>query len=258
MHPWLITTLCITLLTPLISQAEVYPKQRSNRQQAVTLCNDYRQTNRLPCFVSRNQCPRGFEVIEHFTDSSGPRFSACRDRRHERPRHSRPAENLYSNNNPQLLKQFDRLIAEIEKRQVGSSKPLPKASRERLGLFFSAIDLNTIELAHSKALASGCFTDCRQIFCASADQVDAWTTPQAPTLSIKLLHQLAHMERCEIHGGRDRFVPAWLKHLPEDILDDLDRGEAIDTEKIRFAVVMESHANNRAESICRLLRCENQ
>ncbi|MBT3062873.1 MAG: hypothetical protein AB2660_14580 [Candidatus Thiodiazotropha sp.] len=258
MRPWLIITICITLFSPFISQAEPYPEQRSNRQLAVTVCNDYRENNRLPCFVSRNDCPRGFEVIERFTDSSGPIFSACRDKRHERPRLSMPPGGRFAGKNPQLLKQFDRLVSAIEKGQVGRSMHLPKASREQLAHFFSAIDLTRIKLVYSKALANGCFTDCRQIFCASGDQVNAWTDPQAPVLSIRLLHQLAHVERCEIQGGRERFVRTWLKHLPDEVFNALDRGEAIDTEMIHFAMYMESHANNRAESICRRLSCERE
>lgn len=150
MRPWQFTIICISLLSPFISQADPNPVQRSNRQLAVTVCNDYRETNRLPCFVSRNDCPRGFEVIERFADSSGPTFSACRDKRHERPRHSRPPGSLYASKNPQLLKQFDRLVREIEKRQIGRSMHLPKASQEKLAHFFSAIDLNRIKLGYSK------------------------------------------------------------------------------------------------------------
>ncbi|MEW8506642.1 MAG: hypothetical protein AB2598_08035 [Candidatus Thiodiazotropha sp.] len=253
MHPWQITTICIALLSPLFCQAETHLEHRSNRQLAVTVCNDYRVTNRLPCFVSRNDCPSGFEVIEHFSDNRGPAFSACRDKRHERPR---PTHSLYAGKNPQLLKQFDRLLSEIEKRQVGKLIRLPKASQEKLRIFFTAIDLNTIELGHSKALQKGCFTDCRKIFCARGGEIDAWADPQRPLLSKTLLHQLAQAERCEIQGGRDRFLLAWLKHLPDDIFDALDRGEAIDTKMIRYATYLEGHATNRAESICRRVRCE--
>ncbi|MCG8022484.1 MAG: hypothetical protein JAZ02_00645 [Candidatus Thiodiazotropha endolucinida] len=127
--------------------------------------------------------------------------------------------------------------------------------RIKLTVFFSGIELSRIRLAHSKALTNGCFTDCRMIFCASKDQVDVWTNPHAPVLTIRLLHQLAHAERCEIQGGQHRFVQTWLRHLPEDVLTALERGDPIDTKKIHFAIYMETHANNRAESICRRVRC---
>jgi hypothetical protein len=50
MRLWHITTVCLTLLNLDNSQAEFIPEQRSNRQMAVTICSDYRETNRLPCF----------------------------------------------------------------------------------------------------------------------------------------------------------------------------------------------------------------
>jgi hypothetical protein len=238
------------------SQAEVNTEHRSNRQMAVTVCNDYRETNRLPCFVSRKACPRGFEVIEHFSTNHGVSFSACRDKRHERPsRLGRSSNRLGGTNNQPLLKQFDRLINEIQTQRSGASSKLPKASREKLSLFFSGLDLSRIELAHSRALKHGCFTDCRQIFCANKDQVDSWTHPDTPVLSTNLLHQLAHAERCEIMGGRDRFVQAWLRHLPDEVLNALKRGDPIDTDKIHFTMFMESHAETRAESICRRVGC---
>ncbi|MEW8026733.1 MAG: hypothetical protein AB2792_08875 [Candidatus Thiodiazotropha sp.] len=255
MRLWYVTTICLILLHPGNSQADTRTQQRSNRQLAVTVCNDYRETNRLPCFVSRKECPRGFEIIEHFASSNGPSFSACRDKRHERPRHNRASSRLYNAKNQQLLDQFDKLIGEIERQQTGTFAHLPQVSQDKLSIFFSGIDLNGIRLAHSKALANGCFTDCRQIFCARKDQVDLWTNPDTPVLSIKLLHQLAHAERCEIQGGRDRFVQAWLRHLPDDVLTALERGNPIDTEKIHFAIFMETHASNRAESICRRIGC---
>ncbi|MCG7880351.1 MAG: hypothetical protein AB2614_00690 [Candidatus Thiodiazotropha endolucinida] len=250
-----ITTICLTLFILGNSQAEIEHAQRSNRQMAVTVCNDYRETNRLPCFVSRKEYPGGFEVIERFANSTGPSYSACRDKRHERPRHYRSSSRLYNTNNQQLLDQFKRLIGEIERHQTGAPAHLPQASQDKLAVFFSGIDLSRIRLAHSKALTNGCFTDCRMIFCASKDQVDVWTNPHAPVLTIRLLHQLAHAERCEIQGGQHRFVQTWLRHLPEDVLTALERGEPIDTKKIHFAIYMETHANNRAESICRRVRC---
>ncbi|PVV15896.1 MAG: hypothetical protein B6D77_01460 [gamma proteobacterium symbiont of Ctena orbiculata] len=256
MRLWHITTICLALICLSNSQAEINPEHRSNRQLAVTVCNDYRETNRLPCFVSRKECPRGFEVIERFSDSTGPSFSACRDKRHERPaRLARSSNNLFNAKNQQLVEQFDRLISIVEKHRTGAASRLPKASRDKLALFFSGIDLNSIELAHSKALMNGCLTDCRQIFCADKDQVDAWTNPQTPVLSLKLLHQLAHAERCEIKGGRDRFIQTWLRHLPDETLAALERGDPLDTQKIHFAMFMQSNASNRAESICRRVGC---
>jgi hypothetical protein len=255
MRLWQILSICLALFSPNNSQAEIDAEQRSNRQMAVTVCNDYRETNRLPCFVSRQQCPRGFEAIEHFSNSSGSSFSACRDKRHERPSRRNRTSQHYHTKNQQLLAHFERLTKQIEKHQTGTGTPLPKASRDKLAIFFSAIDLKSIRLAHSKALASGCFTDCRQIFCANKDQIEAWSNPYEPTLSHKLVHQLAHAERCEIQGGRKRFTQTWLRHLPEDLLIALERGEPIDTERIHYATYMESHTNNRAESICRRVGC---
>ncbi|MBV2123593.1 MAG: hypothetical protein KUF75_00420 [Candidatus Thiodiazotropha sp. (ex Ctena orbiculata)] len=113
-----ITTICLTLFILGNSQAEIEHAQRSNRQMAVTVCNDYRETNRLPCFVSRKECPGGFEVIERFANSTGPSYSACRDKRHERPRHYRSSSRLFNTNNQQLLDQFKRLIGEIERHQT--------------------------------------------------------------------------------------------------------------------------------------------
>jgi hypothetical protein len=255
MRRWHITIICLTLFSLNNSQAEFNPQQRSNRQMAVTVCNEYRETNRLPCFVSRKACPRGFEVIQHFTNNNGPSFSACRDKRHERPSRLSKTGNRLNAKSHQLLEQFNRLTHEIEKQQTGATLQLPKATREKLAVFFSGIDLSSITLAHSKALINGCFTDCRQIFCARKNQVEAWANPDAPILSIKLLHQLAHAERCEIQGGRDRFVQIWLRHLPEAVFTALERGKPIDTEQIHFAIYMESHASNRAESICHRVGC---
>jgi hypothetical protein len=255
MRLWQLFIACLALLSLGDSHAERDPEHRSNRQMAVTVCNDYREMNRLPCFVSRKTCPRGFEAIEHFSNSHGPSFSACRDKRHEHPSiHNRPVK-PYNTRNQQLLDQFNRLISEVEKHRTGNPVPLPKSSRERLSLFFSAIDLDSIRLTHSAALANGCFTDCRQIFCASKNRIEAWTHPHTPILSFNLLHQLAHAERCEIQGGRDRFVQLWLHHLPDDVFTALKNGDPVDTQKIHYATYMESHANNRAESICRRVGC---
>lgn len=250
-----ISIICLTLLNLNNSQAESVHEQRSNRQMAVTVCNDYREANRLPCFVSRKTCPKGFEAIEHFSNNPGPSFSACRDKRHEHPaRMKRPGEYPHAKNQ-QLLGQFDQLVREMEKHQTGTPAPLPKPSQERLSIFFTAIDLTSIRLVHSKALASGCFTDCQQIFCADKGEIEAWTRPQHPSLSLNLLHQLAHAERCEIQGGRDRFVQIWLRHLPDEVFTTLERGDPLDSEQIHYATYMESHASNRAESICRRLGC---
>jgi hypothetical protein len=253
MRLWHIITICLALFSLTNSRAESDPAQRSNRQMAVTTCNDYREAHRLPCFVSRQECPRGFEVIERYSSSSGPSFSACRDKRHERPTRLNRTSQLFLAKNQRLLELFDRLTHEIEQHKTGTPAPLPRDSQKRLAVFFSAIDLNSIRLAHSNALKNGCFTDCQQIFCASKKQVEAWTNPHAPILSTSLLHQLAHAERCEIQGGRERYLQTWLRHLPEDLLTDLEHGEPIDTQKIHYATYMESHATNRAESICRRL-----
>jgi hypothetical protein len=252
---WHITIFCLTLFNLNNSHADLNTEQRSNRQMAVTVCHDYRETNRLPCFVSRKTCPSGFEVIQKFSNSAGPSFSACRDKRHERPPRHGTAGNRFNTRHQQLLKQFDRLTREIEKQQTGASSHLPKASREKLALFFSGIDLSSITLAHSKALANGCFTDCRQIFCAQKNQIEAWTNPDTPIVSIKLLHQLAHVERCEIQGGRERFIQIWLRHLPDAIFTALKHGNPIDTAQVHYAIYMENHASNRAESICHRLGC---
>ncbi|MCU7922199.1 MAG: hypothetical protein KZQ88_05825 [Candidatus Thiodiazotropha sp. (ex Dulcina madagascariensis)] len=251
-----IVLFCLGLWVVSYSHADTYSERRSNRQMAVTVCNDYRETNRLPCFVSRGDCPRGFEVLQRFTDSPGTAFSACRDLRHERPAvMNRSSTNLVSAKRQQLLEHFNKLIAAIEKQRIGETHRLPKASLEKLSIFFSGFDLDSIELGQSKALSKGCFTDCQRIFCASGSQVNAWTDPQTPTLSIKLLHQLAHAERCEIQGGRERFVLSWIRHLPDEVLTSLERGDPIDTDQIHFAMYMENHAKNRAESVCRRLRC---
>ncbi|MCU7929817.1 MAG: hypothetical protein KZQ90_03375 [Candidatus Thiodiazotropha sp. (ex Codakia rugifera)] len=258
MHHWHIALFCLGLLVVFCSYADPHTDRRSNRQMAVTVCNDYRENNRLPCFVSRNKCPRGFEVIQQFKGNSGTAFSACRDLRHERPPNlNRSSSNLATAKKRQVLEHFNRLMKEIERQQVGQSLRLPKASLNQLSIFFSGLNLETIKLGQSKALSKGCFTDCRQIFCADNSQIIAWTDPQSPILSMQLLHQLAHAERCEIQGGRERFVLSWLRHLPEDVLTSLERGDPIDTEQIHFAMFMENHAKNRAESVCRRLRCQS-
>ncbi|MEJ2612972.1 MAG: hypothetical protein P8179_23660 [Candidatus Thiodiazotropha sp.] len=119
---------------------------------------------------------------------------------------------------------------------------------------FSPLQLDKIAIFRSEALSSGCFTDCQQIYCSANEQLDHWADPNAP-ISIHLLHQLAHVERCEILGGRNRFVLAWLKYVPEEVLTNLKQGNPIDTDQLQYTMYVEGHTKNRSESICHHIHC---
>jgi hypothetical protein len=244
--------LVVSLCMSSASYADYYSKTRSNRQMAATTCNDYRENNRLPCFVSRTKCPRGFELIQSFSDHRGASFVACRDSRHERPPHLNHSR--WVNRDKLLLQQFDQLVDQVKKKQIGKPLHLAKSTRYMLNTFFSPLQLDKIAIFRSEALSSGCFTDCQQIYCSANEQLDHWADPNAP-ISIHLLHQLAHVERCEILGGRNRFVLAWLKYVPEEVLTNLKQGNPIDTDQLQYTMYVEGHTKNRSESICHHIHC---
>ncbi|MGD9163598.1 MAG: hypothetical protein PVF13_02440 [Chromatiales bacterium] len=221
------------------------------RQQAVEACNEYRHTQRQSCFISRDDCPRGFKVLAEFSDDTGNRFTACRDGRHEqrtqKPSHLRGAQK------EELLAQYDQLIASLESQRIAPPQLLPETTIDTLSGYFPGFPLNRLSLKRTRALSQGCFTDCMQIFCADDEQITEWTDPDNPRITRNLLHQIVHGERCEREGGRERFIIHWFQHLPDDIQEKLLASEPIDAERIHFAMYMESHANIRATSLCRRL-----
>ena len=257
MHRWHIAFITIGLCISSAGFADRYTETRSNRQMAVTTCNDYRESNRLPCFVSRNKCPRGFEVIQRFSNTPGASFVACRDLRHERPAITNRAT-LTSTKKQELLQHFSQLVSQVQQRRIGEPLHLPKPTLDKLSSFFSHIQLDKVTIHRSEALEKGCFTDCQEIYCSSNERLDNWIDPKSTRIPSGLLHQLAHAERCEIKGGRERFLLAWLRHLPDELLTTLEQGKPIDANRIHFVMYMERHAKNRTESICRRIHCTNE
>jgi hypothetical protein len=221
------------------------------RQQAVEACKDYRRSQRKSCFISRGDCPRGFEVLAEFSDESGNRFTACRDDRHEQLRQK--SADLRGLPRDELLAQYNQLIATLESRLVGPPKSLPQRSVDTMSGYFPGPLLKRLTLLNTQSLTQGCFTDCQQIFCADDGQIAGWTDPDHPHITTSLLHQIVHAERCEREGGRERFISNWFEHLPDDVYEKLLAQEPIDASRIHFAMYMESHAKIRAASLCRRL-----
>ncbi len=221
------------------------------RQKAAAACDEYSRTQRQPCFVSRSSCPPGFMPLAEFSDDYGNRFIACQDGRHEA---SGPtAHDLRELPQDQLLSQYNRLLDSLENRRIEPPKFLTGAVAEELQPQFRGVPLNRLSLINTRALSQGCFSDCDRVYCADDGQIMRWTDTEQPQITRYLLHQIAHAERCEWEGGRDRFVSRWFQYLPEDILQKLDEGHPIDADRVHFAMYMESHANNRADSVCRQL-----
>ncbi len=236
---------------PLCACASSLARRHTLRQQAVEVCDEYRRDQRQPCFISRGDCPHGFEALADFSDDSGYRISACRDSRNEQP-HLQIA-NLRGMSRDQLLAQYDLLVSHLESRLVGPPKPLPESTLDALNGYFPGYPLNRLSLMRTRALSQGCFSDCNRIFCADNGQIAMWTNPEHPRINRNLLHQIVHGDRCEQEGGRERFVAHWFEHLPDDVYQKLQANAPIDADRIHFAMYMESHADNRAESLCRRL-----
>lgn len=225
--------------------------RHQTRLKAVKVCNEYRREKQKSCFISSGDCPGGFEVLADFSDENGNRFTACRDGRHERPE---PASSgLHGMSQEQIEEQYDELIEHLESQSVGQPQKLPRGTVERLGIHFHSLSLDSLLLIRTRTLSQGCFSDCGRIFCSVEGPIALWTDIDAPRISRYLLHQIAHAEDCKRIGARARFVDKWFRHLPDDIYQKLRAGEPIDARRIHFAMYMESHANHRAESICRQL-----
>ena len=246
----------IGLALSLPAAADHHKESRSNRQKAVTVCNDYRVKNRLPCFVSRNRCPLGFEVLERFNQAPGTEYLACRDLRHERPATMQQKRGV-TDKRQRLLQQFDQLVERAVDSTVGATISLPESTLNKLSTFFSQISLEKITIHRSQAISKGCFNDCQKIYCSAEEPINAWIQPDAKQISTNLLIQVAHAERCEIQGGRERYITNWLRDLPASLLDKLQQGSGFDASKIRYAKYIEAHARNRAKSVCRRMLCSD-
>ncbi len=221
------------------------------RQQAAAVCSGYRQQQHQSCFISRGDCPRGFSPLDEFSDEAGNRFSACRDSRNEHP--NKHVANLRGLAPSELLAQYDHLIANLEGQRLGPPLTLPKSTIETLVSHFPGLPLQRLTLITTQALSQGCFSDCSRIFCANDGQIADWTDTDHPRITRNLLHQIVHADRCLREGGRERFVANWFEHLPDDVYKKLQNGEPIDAARIHFAMYMESHANDRADNLCRHL-----
>ncbi|MCU7795785.1 MAG: hypothetical protein KZQ75_01505 [Candidatus Thiodiazotropha sp. (ex Myrtea spinifera)] len=228
---------------------------RAFRRQAADACNKHRAHKHESCFVSRGDCPRGFEALATFGDKATASFTACRDYRHERPQKPNDLANLdhHALQQESTMDQYRHLTDALTKGRKGESSSLPNHTIERLAHHFRSIPLDALTFTHTNALTNGCFSDCDQIFCANAKTIDQWTRIQNPVISLQLLHQIAHAESCRLQGGRHRFVPRWYQHLPDKAHQQLRQGEPVDTRQIHFAMFMENQAEHRAESICRRL-----
>jgi hypothetical protein len=157
----------------------------------------------------------------------------------------------------QLVQQFNQLARLADKAQVGKTYHLPKSTQKKLSTFFSNIRLDQITIHQSSAISKGCFNDCQKIYCSSKQSIDHWVDPNSEQIATSLLHQVAHAERCEILGGRERFLSTRLERLPEDVLDSLEQGTLFDATNIHYENYIERHARNRTESVCRRLYCAN-
>ncbi len=221
------------------------------RQQAAAACDEYSRTQRQPCFVSRGKCPLGFTPLTAFSDDYGNRFFACRDGRHNEPRPA--AADIMDLPHDQLLAHYTQLIDSLESRRIEPPKQLPAAVVDALQPQFPGFPLTALRLINTQALKSGCFSDCDRVYCADDGQIARWTDQDQPQITRYLLHQIAHAERCEWEGGRERYVARWFQYLPGDVLQQLDAGEPIDAERAHFAMYMESQAHSRADTVCHLL-----
>lgn len=245
---------------PLCACSSQRKEMLNNRQAAVLACDEYQRTNRLPCFVSRGECPAGFEALGSYDSGPGTRFTACRDQRHTHISSdaTRAAES-HALQQDAVLDSYQHLITALEQKRQGDFAPLPAATIDQLENFFPGYSLDQIRLARTTALAKGCFTDCEKIYCAASEPVAQWTQSTSPLISRLLLHQVVHSERCEQQGGRERFVTNWFRHLPDSVLVQLRTGEAVDAQQIHFAMYMETHAEGKSDSICRRLpECQRE
>ncbi|MCG7874339.1 MAG: hypothetical protein N0C81_08105 [Candidatus Thiodiazotropha lotti] len=254
MYRRILILIIIGLAVSLPANADRHKESRSNRQKAVTVCNDYRVKNRLPCFVSRNRCPLGFEVLERFNQAPGAEYMACRDLRHERPA-TLQQKTVVNDKRQRLLQQFDQLVERAIETQLGETVNIPESTLNKLSTFFSQVSLEKITIHRSQAISKGCFNDCQKIYCSVDEPVNRWVEPNSKRISTKLLIQVAHAERCEIQGGRERYITNWLRDLPVSLLDKLRQESRIDASKIRYAKYIEAHAKNRAKSVCRRMLC---
>jgi transposase len=232
-------------------------ERQNTRRKAVAACDNHRRSMRQSCFVSRDDCPRGFEALESFSDRNGNRFSACRDSRHKQAAHD-PASRRRPSDQA-LLPQYNSLIEWLESKRVGLPLALPQQSLETLRNSFPGDAVNRLSLIRTGALEQGCFTDCDRIFCADDGRIERWTDKQQPLISRELLHHIVHAVHCEREGGRNNFVKHWFQHLPDAVHARLQAKLPLDAEQIHFAMYMETHANNRAKALCRHLPdCEGE
>ncbi|MCU7843452.1 MAG: hypothetical protein KZQ93_06395 [Candidatus Thiodiazotropha sp. (ex Monitilora ramsayi)] len=238
--------LCLSLL--LLTQMHM-THAADSRQAAAEACLKHRIQQHESCFVSHGKCPKGFETLAFFSDSTGTGFTACRDRRHTRGQ-TQPVTATAA------MKSYNRFSEILKTKGMGEAKSLPNETIKLLRRHFSGFPLETLRFTQSTALGEGCFSDCEQIYCADATDIEQWTRTQNPVISVQLLHQIAHAESCRLHGGRERFVSRWFRYLPDEIHQQLASGEPVDPEKIHFTMFMENQAKHRSESIClRLSTC---
>lgn len=237
--------------TPLCACGSRLDSLQVNRQQAVAACDDYRQKTRQPCFISRGECPPGFQALQRYGDGADIRFTACSDHRNELPDTdtTRLAE-LRTRSTRPVMEQYHRLVTALEKGRQGSEQELPASTVEALAPYFRGLPLEGLKFSQTKALNNGCFSDCNHIFCASAETITDWTRPQEPMLSRLLLHQIAHAESCRREGGRERYVTHWLRYLSDEVQRKLLEGESVDADQIHFAMYMERYAETRAKNLC--------
>ena len=225
--------------------------RRHTRLKAVARCNEHRQNKRQSCFVSRGDCPNGFEALERFSDPLGNRFTACRDNRHEQTgRELASAQRLVGQD---LMSQYRQLISHLEAKRIGQPAVLSAQTRESLRDAFPGNSVNRLSLIRTQALSQGCFADCERIFCADDGQIERWSRNQNPVIGRELLHQIVHAVHCEREGGREGYVRRWFQHLPDDVHSRLQADLALDAEQIHYAMYMETHAANRATALCRRL-----
>lgn len=230
-------------------------ERQQTRRKAVDVCDKYRRNRQQTCFVSSGDCPRGFDTLERFSDRNGNRFNACRDSRHQKTMldQTRP----YPSSKPDLLSQYNDLIMRLKSQQTGTSLSLPPQTLQTLDGSFPGQVLGQLSFIRTQALERGCFTDCNRIFCADDGRIERWSDRQNPLISRELLHQLVHAVHCKREGGREGFVKHWFQHLPDDVHASLQTNKPIDAQQIHFAMYMETHANNRANALCRhLSACE--
>jgi hypothetical protein len=181
---------------------------------------------------------------------------ACRDLRHERPANQKPNKTL--NDKRQIvLKHFNQLVERASETQLGETARLADSTLNKLSTFFSQISLEQITIHRSQAISRGCFNDCQKIYCSADEPISDWIRPDAKQISSRLLVQVAHAERCEIQGGRERYISNWLRDLPATLLENLEQNNSIDATQIRYAKYIEAHARNRAQSVCRRMRCSD-